>query len=54
MGNATQAFTWIAAGFAVIGVLLLLAAFGALRRRRAFGFTLRGVFALAFSRSAIL
>jgi len=54
MGNATQAFTWIAAGFAVLGVLLLFASFGALRRRRAFGFTLRSVVALALLACAAL
>jgi len=54
MGNATQAFTWIAAGFAVVGVLLLFAAFGALRRRRALGFTLRGVVAFALLACAAL
>jgi hypothetical protein len=47
MGDATQAFTWIAAGFATLGVALLFAAFGALRRRRPLGFTFRGLTALA-------
>jgi len=54
MGSATQAFTWIAAGFAIIGLLLLFAAFGALRRRRALGFTLRGVVAFALLACAAL
>lgn len=54
MGDATQAFTWIAAGFAVLGVLLLFAAFGALRRGRPFGFTLRGLTALALLACAAL
>jgi len=54
MGDATQAFTWIAAGFAVFGVLLLFAAFGALRRGRPFGFTLRGLTALGLLACAAL
>lgn len=54
MGSATQAFTWIAAGFAVLGVLLLFAAFGALRRRRPLGFTVRGLTALALLACAAL
>lgn len=47
MSGATQVFTWIAAGFAFVGVLLLFAAFGALRRRRPVGFTIRGLTAFA-------
>lgn len=47
VGDATQVFTWIAAGFAFVGVLLLVAAFGALRRRRPVGFTIRGLTACA-------
>jgi hypothetical protein len=54
MDGATQAFTWIAAGFAVIGLLLLLAAFGALRRRRALGFTIRALTAIALLACAAL
>jgi hypothetical protein len=54
MDGATQAFTWIAAGFAVIGLLLLLAAFGALRRRRTLGFTVRGLAASALLACAAL
>ena len=54
MGTATQAFTWIAAGFAIVGVLLLFAAFGALRRRRPVGFTVRGLAALALLACAAL
>jgi hypothetical protein len=54
MGDATQAFTWIAAGFALVGLLLLFTAFGALRRRRPFGFTLRGLTALALLACAAL
>jgi len=54
MGNATQAFSWIAAIFAVLGVLLLVAAFGAMRRRRALGFTVRGLSALALLACAAL
>jgi hypothetical protein len=54
MDSATQAFTWIAGGFAIVGVLLLFAALGALRRRRAFGFTLRGLAALALLACAAL
>ncbi len=54
MGDATQAFTWIAAGFAFVGVLLLFAAFGAMRRRRPLGFTVRGLAALALLACAAL
>lgn len=54
MGDATQAFTWIAVGFAIVGVLLLFAAFGALRRRRPLGFTVRGLAALALLACAAL
>ncbi len=54
MGDATQVLTWIAAGFALVGVLLLFAAFGALRRRRPFGFTIRGLTAFALLACAAL
>ncbi len=54
MDSATQAFTWIAAGFAIVGMLLLFAAFGALRRGRPFGFTIRGLAALALLACAAL
>ncbi len=54
MGDATQAFTWIAAIFAALGVLLLVAAFGAIRRRRPLGFTMRGLAALALLACAAL
>jgi hypothetical protein len=47
MQNATQLFTWIAGGFAVLGLLLVLSAIGALRRRRPLGFTTRALAALA-------
>lgn len=54
MGDATQVFVWIAAGFAIVGVLLVVAAFGALRRGRPFGFTIRGLAALALLACAAL
>jgi hypothetical protein len=54
MDSATQAFTWIAAGFAIVALLLLFAALGALRRRRAFGFTVRSLAALALLACAAL
>jgi len=47
MQNATQLFTWIAGGGAVLGLLFVLSAIGALRRRRPLGFTTRALAALA-------
>jgi hypothetical protein len=47
MQSATQLFSWIAAGFGVLGLLFLLAAIGALRARRPLGFTTRALAALA-------
>jgi len=46
MQNATQLFTWIAGGFAVLGLLFVLSAIGALRRRRPLGFATRSLAAL--------
>lgn len=54
MQNATQLFVWIAGGFAVLGLLFVLSAVGALRRRRPLGFTTRALVAIALAASAAL
>lgn len=47
MQDATQLFAWIAGGFAALGLLLVLSAIRALRRRQPIGFTTRALAALA-------
>jgi len=54
MQTATQLFTWIAGGFAVLGLLFVLSAMRALRRRRPLGFTTRSLAALALIACAAL
>jgi len=54
MQNATQLFTWIAGGFAVLGLLFVLSAIGALRARRPISFTTRALAALALIACAAL
>jgi len=54
MQTATQLFLWIAGGFAVLGLLFVLAAAGALRRRRPLAFTTRALAAIALAACAAL
>jgi len=54
MHSATQVLTWIAGGFAVLALLFVLSAIGALRRRRALGFATRALAALALAACAAL
>lgn len=54
MQSATQIFTWIAGGFAVLALLFVLSAIGALRRRRPLGFTTRALAAIALGACAAL